>query len=178
MGNGSSGTCSFGLAVLAKALVVPLLMAIPALAQRAVSRDPAEPLQGKPLLARPAGVVARQAVDERSMRALIGKLVACGTRLTLSSWTNSKRGIGCGRDAIVARLNEIAKDSGGKLQVVVDKFESTSERTSGKPMSLENVYAVLPGSDPKLAKTIFLQLDNNVARPEVLRRAWVQSTSR
>src|SRR5881392_1098758 len=78
MGNGSSGTCSFGLAVLARAVVVLLLMAIPALAQRAVSRDPAEPRQGKPLLARPAGVVARQAVDEKSMRALIGKLVACG----------------------------------------------------------------------------------------------------
>jgi len=72
MGNGSSGTCSFGLAVLARAVVVLLLMAIPALAQRAVSRDPAEPRQGKPLLPRPAGVVARQAVDEKSMRALIG----------------------------------------------------------------------------------------------------------
>src|SRR3989440_7044583 len=99
------------------------------------------------------------------MGALIGKLVACGTRLTLSSWTNSKRGIGCGRDAIVARLNEIAKDSGGKLQVVVDKFESTSERTSGKPMSLENVYAVLPGSDPKLAKTIFIVSGHFDSRP-------------
>jgi len=165
MGNGSSGTCSFGLAVLARAVVVLLLMAIPALAQRAVSRDPAEPRQGKPLLARPAGVVARQAVDEKSMRALIGKLVACGTRLTLSSWTDSKRGIGCGRDVIVARFNEIAKDSGGKLQVVVDKFESTSERTSGKPMPLENVYAILPGSDPQLAKTIFIVSGHFDSRP-------------
>ena len=127
---------------------------IPAVAQRVALRDPAEPAQGKPqprVLARPARGVARQAVDEKSMRALIGKLVACGTRLTLSSWTDSKRGIGCGRDVIVARFNEIAKDSGGRLQVVIDKFESTSERTSGKPMPLENVYAILPGSDPKLA---------------------------
>src|SRR5258706_9064974 len=99
------------------------------------------------------------------MRALIGKLVACGTRLTLSSWTDSKRGIGCGRDVIVARFNEIAKDSGGKLQVVVDKFESTSERTSGKPMPLENVYAILPGSDPKLAKTIFIVSGHFDSRP-------------
>jgi hypothetical protein len=140
-------------------------MVLPALAQRAVSRDPA---QGKPqpkLSARPTAGVVRQAVDEKSMRALIGKLVACGTRLTLSSWTDSKRGIGCGRDAIVARLNEIAKDSGGKLQVVVDKFESTSERTSGKPMALENVYAILPGSDPKLAKTIFIVSGHFDSRP-------------
>jgi len=85
-------------------------------------------------LTRPAGRVVRAGVDEKSMRALIAKLVACGTRLTLSSWEDAKRGAGCGRDAIAARLNEIAKDSGGKLQVVVDKFESTSERTSGKPI--------------------------------------------
>src|ERR1700687_4940269 len=142
--------------------------AIPAAAQRSTPRDPAEPAQAKPQpkpLARPAGGVARQAVDEKSMRALIGKLVACGTRLTLSSWTDSKRGIGCGRDVIVARFNEIAKDSGGKLQVVVDKFESTSERTSGKPMPLENVYAILPGSDPKLAKTIFIVSGHFDSRP-------------
>jgi hypothetical protein len=142
--------------------------AIPTAAQRSTPRDPAEPAQAKPQpkpLARPAGGVARQVVDEKSMRALIGKLVACGTRLTLSSWTDSKRGIGCGRDVIVARFNEIAKDSGGKLQVVVDKFESTSERTSGKPMPLENVYAILPGSDPKLAKTIFIVSGHFDSRP-------------
>ena len=122
-------------------------------------RDPVEHPQRKPQPKRlfgPLGRITRQNVDEKSMRALIGKLVACGTRLTLSSWTDPRRGIGCGRDAIVARFNEIAKDSGGKLQVVVDKFESTSERTSGKPIPLENVYALLPGSDPKLAKTIFI----------------------
>src|SRR6202045_769160 len=168
MGNGSTGTRGYGLRVLTGAVVALGLMVWPALAQRAVSRDPAEPAQGKPqpkLSAQPTGGVARQAVDEKSMRSLIGKLVACGTRLTLSSWSDSKRGIGCGRDAIVARFNEIAKDSGGKLQVVVDKFESTSERTSGKPMPLENVYAILPGSDPKLTKTIFIVSGHFDSRP-------------
>src|SRR5260370_33045102 len=141
---------------------------IPGIAQQAVLRDPTELAQGKPrpqILARPAGTVSRALVDEKSMRALIGKLVACGTRLTLSSWTDAKRGIGCGRDAIVARFNEIAKDSGGRLQVVVDKFESTSERTSGKPMPLENVYAILTASDPKLAKTILIVSGHFDSRP-------------
>ena len=99
------------------------------------------------------------------MRALIDQLVSCGTRLSLSSWTDAKRGIGCGRDHIVARLNEIAKDSGGKLQVVVDKFDSTSERTSGKPLHLESVYAILPGSDAKLAKTLFIVSGHFDSRP-------------
>src|ERR1700730_2856317 len=131
----------------------------PAFAQQSAPRDPAEPQQNQPhpkLLPRPTGAIARQSVDEKSMRALIDQLVSCGTRLSLSSWTDAKRGIGCGRDHIVARLNEIAKDSGGKLQVVVDKFESTSERTGGKPVPLQSVYAILPGSDPKLAKTLFI----------------------
>src|SRR5207249_10564718 len=153
-----------------EAALLALLAAgsIPAAAQQVAPRDPAEPAQGKPqpkILARPMGRVARASVDEKSMRALIGKLVACGTRLTLSSWTDPKRGIGCARDAIAAQLNEIAKDSGGKLQVVVDKFESTSERTSGKPIPLENVYAILPGTDPKLTKTIFIVSGHFDSRP-------------
>jgi hypothetical protein len=137
-------------------------------AQKMLPRDPAEPAEGKPqpkILARPAGGVPRASVDEKTMRALIAKLVACGTRLTLSSWDDPKRGAGCGRDAIAARFNEIAKDSGGKLHVVVDKFEMTSERTSSKPTPLENVYAILPGSDPQLAKTIFIVSGHFDSRP-------------
>ncbi len=154
--------------VISALLALLALGSIPAIAQQVAPRDPAEPAKGKPqpkILARPAGAIARASVDERSMRALIGKLAACGTRLTLSSWTDPKRGIGCGRDAIVARLNEIAKDSGGKLQVVVDKFESTSERTSGKAIPLENVYAILPGNDAKLEKTIFIVSGHFDSRP-------------
>jgi hypothetical protein len=137
-------------------------------AQQTVPRDPAEPSQGKPLpkvLPRPLGAIARQSIDEKSMRTLIHQLVSCGTRLTLSSWTDPKRGIGCGRDFVVARLNEIAKESGGKLQIVVDKFESKSERTGPNPVHLENVYAILPGSDPKLAKTVFIVVGDVDSRP-------------
>jgi hypothetical protein len=155
-------------ASIASAFFVFLAGAIPAAGQRVVPRDSAEPAQGKPEVKvppRPWKPVSRQLVDEKSMRALIHNLVSCGTRLTLSSWTDAKRGVGCGRDAIVARLNEIAKDSGGKLQVVVDKFESTSERTSGKALPLENVYAILPGSDAKLAKTIFIVSGHFDSRP-------------
>jgi len=140
----------------------------PAFAQQAAPRDPAEPAQGKPqpkILPRPLGTISRQSIDEKSMRALIHNLVSCGTRLTLSSWTDPKRGIGCGRDFVVARLNEIAKESGGKLQIVVDKFESKSERTGPNPVHLENVYAILPGSDPKLAKTAFIVVGDVDSRP-------------
>jgi len=99
------------------------------------------------------------------MRRLIHDEVSCGTRLTLSSLTDTKRGIGCGRDFVVARMNEIAKDSGGKLQVVVDKFESKSERTGPNPIPLENIYAILPGTDEKLAKTVYIVVGDYDSRP-------------
>jgi hypothetical protein len=131
----------------------------PAVAQQAATHDAAEPLSGKPqakVLPRPAGKITRAVVDEKGMRSLISELVACGTRLTLSSWSDPKRGIGCARDHIKARLDAISKETGGKLQVMVDKFEMTAERTGGKAVPLENVYAILPGTDGKLAKTIFI----------------------
>jgi hypothetical protein len=138
------------------ALVIALLFAAGTIAAQ---HDPAEPPAGRPmpkLLPRPTGGIARADVDEAGMRSLIEQLVSCGTRSTLSSWSDPRRGIGCGRDYIVARLKEISQKSGGKLQIVVDKFEASAERTGGKPVPLENVYGILPGGDPALAKTVFI----------------------
>ena len=88
-------------------------------------------------------------------RGIITELVACGTRHSMSSWTDPKRGIGCGRDAVVRRFQEIAERSGGRLKVVVDKYQTSAPRTGNVPVPMENVYAVLEGSDPLLRKTAF-----------------------
>src|SRR5262249_6702181 len=95
----------------------------------------------------------------------IHEVVSCGTRLTLSSWTDPKRGAGCARDKIARRFNEISKATGEKLQVIGDKFEATAERTAGKAVLLENVYAILPGTDPALAKTVFVVSGHFDSRP-------------
>jgi Peptidase family M28 len=121
--------------------------------------DPAEPAHGKPhpqLLAPPAGAIALKSVSKPSLRATIEELVGCGTRSSLSSWTDPKHGIGCARDRIVARFNEIAKESGGRMEVKVDSFDAKGERTGDKPLHMENVYAILPGTDAALAKTVFI----------------------
>jgi hypothetical protein len=128
-------------------------------AKRSLADDPVEPPQALPKpkpIARPSGAIARASVDEKGMRALIDSMVACGTRIAIGSWDDPKRGPGCGRDKIVARLNEINKAAGGKLQIVVDKFDATGERTLGKPAPMQNVYAILPGTDEKMAKTVFI----------------------
>ncbi len=134
-------------------------LALAAMAGFAAAQDPAEPPGTPPTPRRsppPAGAVARRDVDEKALAATIGELVACGTRHSLSSWTDPRRGIGCGRDRIVARLSEIARASGGKLQVVVDRFEATAPRTHDRPAPLENVLGLLPGTDPVLSRTVFL----------------------
>jgi hypothetical protein len=159
----------------ALALALPILFVSSSAVLRA-QRDPAEPLKAEPapkLLPRPAGAISRRDVDESGMRSLIEELVACGTRHSLSSWTDPKRGAGCGRDHIVARLNAIAKSSGGKLQVVIDKFEGTGQRTNNKPAHMENVYGVLPGRDAQLAKTVFIvsghfdSIGNDLMNPNI-----------
>jgi hypothetical protein len=127
--------------------------------QKDVMRDPEEPLSGKPhprVAVRLTGRITRASVDEKGMRSLISELVKCGTRLTLAAWEDPKRGPGCARDRIVGRLNTISGESGGKLQVVVDKFEMTSERTHNQPAHLENIYGILAGNDDTLKKTMFI----------------------
>src|SRR5215472_1700879 len=147
------------LRVATKAILVWCGLVVISAAPLAAQRDPAEPLAGSPapkLLPSPSGAIARSNVDEVGMRALVEALVACGTRNSLSSWDDPKRGIGCGRDHVLARMKEVARSYGNRLQVVVDKFEATSNRTNGKPVPFENVYGILPGSDPVLAKTVFI----------------------
>jgi hypothetical protein len=89
------------------------------------------------------------------VRAIDSDLVACGTRHSLSSWSDPNRGIGCARDRI-RRFFEESQSAAHPVSVVIDKFQATSDRTHNVPAPLENVYLVLEGSDPTLKKTAFL----------------------
>ncbi len=106
-------------------------------------------LLGLPVLVLPPS----QAADPRG---LIESLVACGTRHSLSSWDDPRRGIGCGRDVVLTRLNKLAAASNGRLTVVVDRFETSGPRTGDRVVKMQNVYAVLRGNDPRLAARAFV----------------------
>jgi len=138
---------------------VKLAAAATLLSIGALAQDPAEPPKGRPQAAPlppPRGAIARESVDESALRATVEELAACGTRHSLSSWSDPKRGIGCGRDRILARFQKLAKASGGRLRVEVDRFQASSPRTHDAPAPLENVLAFLPGTDPQLARTAFV----------------------
>src|ERR1035441_7253653 len=101
-----------------------------------------------------AGVATPEPSEDA--RAIVEALVACGTRHSLSSWTDTKRGVGCGRDVVVRRLEAVENESGKRMRVVVDKFETSAPRTKNVPVPMENIYAILPGTDPALERTAFV----------------------
>lgn len=87
-------------------------------------------------------------VSPDSLRSYINTLVAFGTRNTLSSQTDSKRGIGAARNWVLKKFNEFAKNSSGRLSTFID---TTTLQPNGKrvdvPLILGNVMATLKGTD-------------------------------
>jgi hypothetical protein len=88
-------------------------------------------------------------VSPDSLRSYIKAMVAFGTRNTLSSATDTKRGIGAARNWVLGRFNEMAKRSGGRLTAIID---TVTLQPDGKrvdvPLLLGNVVATLKGTDP------------------------------
>ncbi len=102
-------------------------------------------------------------VSADTLKSYIKTLVAFGTRNTLSTQTDPKRGIGAARNWVLGKFNEFAKQSGGRLSAFID---TTTLPPDGKRVDvtllLGNVVATLKGSDPG-DKRIFLisgHLDN------------------
>ncbi|MEJ7828830.1 MAG: M28 family metallopeptidase, partial [Segetibacter sp.] len=79
-----------------------------------------------------------------------------GTRNTLSSSTDKKRGIGAARDYVLSKFNEFAKQSGGRLTAMIDTTTIAADgRRVDVPTLLGNVMATLKGTDAN-DKRIFL----------------------
>lgn len=88
-------------------------------------------------------------VSARNIEATIRKLASFGTRNTLSSQTDPKRGVGAARDWIYDEFQNISKECGGCL--VVEKQTFTQEKATRVPQPTEitNVVATLRGAiDP------------------------------
>lgn len=88
-------------------------------------------------------------ISKDSLEAYIKKLVGFGTRNTLSTQTDPKRGIGAARNWVLSRFNEFAKQSNGRLTTLID---TTTLQPDGRrvdaPLLLGNVVATLKGIDP------------------------------
>jgi Zn-dependent M28 family amino/carboxypeptidase len=87
-------------------------------------------------------------ISSDSLRSYINKMVSYGTRSTLSTTTDKKRGIGAAREWVVQKFNEFAKASGGRLTAFVD---TTTLPADGRRLDvathLGNAMAILKGTD-------------------------------
>ncbi|WP_433060936.1 M20/M25/M40 family metallo-hydrolase [Dactylosporangium sp. CS-033363] len=85
-------------------------------------------------------------IDERRIRATVNRLVAFGTRHTLSSQTDPNRGIGAARDWLFAQFQAVAAASGGRMSVELQSFVQPPGARNPEPVTVTNVVATLRGS--------------------------------
>jgi hypothetical protein len=87
-------------------------------------------------------------VSADSLKSYIIKLVSYGTRHTLSTQSDPKKGIGAARQWVLSRFNEYGKQSNGRLCAFIDTttLQPNSNRVD-VPVLLGNVVATLKGSD-------------------------------
>ncbi|HEX6334085.1 MAG TPA: M28 family metallopeptidase [Flavisolibacter sp.] len=88
-------------------------------------------------------------VSADSLRSYIHKMVSFGTRNTLSSTTDKKRGIGAARQWVVEKFLSFAEASGGRLTAYLDSTTLAADgRRVDAPTNVGNAVAVLKGTDP------------------------------
>ena len=107
-------------------------------------------------------------VSKDSLESYIKKLVSFGTRNTLSTQTDTKRGIGAARYWVLKRFNEFAKQSNGRLTAFIDTVTLQPDgRRVDAPLTLGNVVATLKGVDPNDDRIFIISghLDNMRSSP-------------
>lgn len=89
-------------------------------------------------------------VNADSLQSYIKSMVSFGTRSTVSSTTDPKKGIGAARNWVLAKFNQFAAASGGRLTAFVDTITYSADgKRVQHPINLGNTVATLKGTDPK-----------------------------
>ncbi|MCU0470385.1 MAG: M28 family metallopeptidase [Arcicella sp.] len=88
-------------------------------------------------------------INNDSLKAHILKLVSFGTRSTLSTTTDPKKGIGAARNWVLSRFQEFAKQSDGRMTAKIDAWTQPKDtRRVDTDIQMGNVMATLKGTDP------------------------------
>jgi len=88
-------------------------------------------------------------VNADSLQSYIKTMVAFGTRSTVSSTTDKKKGIGAAREWVLTKFNQFAAASGGRLTAFVDTSTYAGDgRRVKTSINLGNTVATLKGTDP------------------------------
>ncbi len=87
-------------------------------------------------------------INSDSLKSHILKLVSFGTRSTLSTTTDSKKGIGAARAWVLSRFQEFAKQSDGRMSAKIDSWTQKADtKRVDVDIQMGNVIATLKGSD-------------------------------
>jgi hypothetical protein len=87
-------------------------------------------------------------ISKDSLESYVRKMVSFGTRNTLSTQKDPKRGIGAARNWVLSRFSEFARASGGRMTAMIDTVTLQKQRRVDTLTLLGNVVATLKGSDP------------------------------
>lgn len=127
------------------------------------TKSTAKPSGTTPLAKEDVVVHVIHDVSPQQVQQTIERLVSFGTRNTLSvnnpGAATSDKGIVAARNWIKQEFERYSQACGGCLEVKTDTFiqqpKGPRDRVN-KPTELQNVYAILRGTDPAQAKRIFL----------------------
>src|SRR5262249_37219433 len=101
-----------------------------------------------------------KAVSPQRLQQTDEKLVSFGTRSTLSvnnpDAATSAQGIVAARNWIKSEFERISAECNGCLEVKTDTFVEQPKNRIPVPTEIQNVYAILKGTDPAQAKRIYL----------------------
>ncbi|WP_166691658.1 M20/M25/M40 family metallo-hydrolase [Fibrivirga algicola] len=121
------------------------MLTSPIFAQTIMQRDPVI-----------ADLVSQISPD--SLRAHVDGLVRFGTRHTLSTTTDPKKGIGAARQWILGKFQQYAKQSGGRMTTGLDSWTLAADgRRIDKASEIGNVMATLKGTDPTDDRVFIVQ---------------------
>ncbi|MEV4175098.1 M20/M25/M40 family metallo-hydrolase [Nonomuraea sp. NPDC049709] len=102
-------------------------------------------------------------VDPARIKADVLKMVAFGTRHTLSTQTDPVRGIGAAVEWVHARFQEIAATSGGRMTVEKQSFVQPVSPRIPQPTTITNVIGTLRGdASPARLYVVTGHLDSRV----------------
>jgi hypothetical protein len=88
-------------------------------------------------------------VSADSLKSYVHDLVGFGTRSTLSTQSDPKKGIGAARQWVLGKFNDFARRSGGRLTAFIDTTTVPGDGPRiNHPILLGNVVARLKGADP------------------------------
>jgi hypothetical protein len=104
---------------------------------------------GRPITSQRPDRQLRQILDQLDQQRLhdtVSMLTTFGTRHTLSSQTDPKRGIGAARDWLLGQFQAVAATSGGRMTVAAQSFTQPPANRIPVPTQITNVVATLRGS--------------------------------